>query len=533
MQPNEIYLKYFPAETLFSAARQFKRSGGLKIGSWLAVRKVIRDCKLDQMLSELFPLEDTRMILDLAVYRLFSENWDSYYFPRYTYEYPLFTEGMRIESSLEVSNLLSHISDSKTEDFFKSWNVRRGRRKRVWLSFGAADKSHAPGELTLREEILKEDERSDGSSLFQYALCYDCANREPLFYGEYTGNLWDTSPFRQILSQAEEYGYRNVGVLLDRGTCSRKSIEYLKERKIPFLLLVNGSNEPVRSLVLNLKETFENRQELYLNGENCYAVTLTRKLFSQDTDEVYFHLYFSPEEARFKRERLDGQIRFYREFIRKYFGEEFSSQMNLEEENPSSAKEAYDSLSATKEGILRMEREKMVSGYFGILTSYPCTAEEALRLISAREDSASLFCGDKHFLTDRMCERYQPEEEEEEEEEDPAFWDLYDGEPMYIYDFDGGSKLFIEFLSLIIRNRIHTCLYEKLSRRGEEVQDLSVQSALRILDRIELTRQPNGRYLFIGNPVFEEQRVLLKAFGMDAEDVKREGAAISQVLMEN
>ena len=70
MQPNENFKKFFP-ETEFPEERdRTSRSCGLRIGSWIVIRKIIKDYKLDEILERYIPSKDVGLLLDLAAYAI-------------------------------------------------------------------------------------------------------------------------------------------------------------------------------------------------------------------------------------------------------------------------------------------------------------------------------------------------------------------------------------------------------------------------------------------------------------------------------
>jgi len=75
-----------------------------------------------------------------------------------------------------------------------------------------------------------------------------------------------------------------------------------------------------------------------------------------------------------------------------------------------------------------IERENELSGYFCIITSEKMTAKDAIKLYKSRDASEKLFRGDKSYLGDKSLRIYG--------------------------DSSADSKIFIEFIALIIRNRI-------------------------------------------------------------------------------
>jgi transposase len=97
------------------------------------------------------------------------------------------------------------------------------------------------------------------------------------------------------------------------------------------------------------------------------------------------------------------------------------------------------------------------------------TAKEALRLYKSRDGSEKLFRGDKFYLGNRSARSHTNE----------SF----------------NAKVFIEFVALIIRNKIYT--------RKE-------------LEKIELIKQFNGNYV-LDHAVTARQKAILKSFGKDAK----------------
>ena len=56
------------------------------------------------------------------------------------------------------------------------------------------------------------------------------------------------------------------------------------------------------------------------------------------------------------------------------------------------------------------------------------------------------------------------------------------------------AKIFVEFLALIIRNRIYNLLKEMMLRLETRPNYMTVPAALRELEKIEMVRRNNGQY---------------------------------------
>lgn len=62
------------------------------------------------------------------------------------------------------------------------------------------------------------------------------------------------------------------------------------------------------------------------------------------------------------------------------------------------------------------------------------------------------------------------------------------------------AKIFIEFIALIVRNRIYNLLKEMMLRLETRPNYMTVPAALRGLEKIEMVRRNNGQKSELGNP---------------------------------
>lgn len=83
-----------------------------------------------------------------------------------------------------------------------------------------------------------------------------------------------------------------------------------------------------------------------------------------------------------------------------------------------------------------IERENNLSGYFCLITSEKMNAKEALNLYKSRDTSEQLFRGDKSYLGDKSLRIYG--------------------------DSASETKIFIEFIALLIRNGIYNYLKDEM-----------------------------------------------------------------------
>ena len=91
------------------------------------------------------------------------------------------------------------------------------------------------------------------------------------------------------------------------------------------------------------------------------------------------------------------------------------------------------------------------------------------------------------------------------------------------------AKIFIEFVALIVRNRIYNLLKEELLRLDNTPNDLTVPAAVRELEKIEMIRRENGSYR-LDHAVTKKQKAILASFGMSVDDVRAKASEISRLL---
>ena len=94
------------------------------------------------------------------------------------------------------------------------------------------------------------------------------------------------------------------------------------------------------------------------------------------------------------------------------------------------------------------------------------------------------------------------------------------------------AKIFIEFIAIIVRNRIYNLLKDTLLRMETRQNYLTVPAAIRELEKIEMVRRSNGQYR-LDHAVTKRQRTILSAFGMNDDDIRELANSISNMLANN
>lgn len=502
MIPNQNFLKFFPDVELPEENNRVSRSSCLKLGAYIVIKKIVSDYKLMDILTNYFEEKDARLFLDIACYSIITENNAGQYYPMYAYNHPLFTENMKIYSDAKVSEFLNSIDESQSIDFLNEWNENRSYRERIYLSYDATNKNCQAGDIEMVE--YGKAKIDTGNPIFNYSIAYDSDNREPLFYEKYPGSINDISQLEYMIDKVKGYGYKKIGFILDRGYFSKSNIKRMDKEKYDFVIMVKGMSSLINELILKEKGSFENDRKCNIYEYGVYGKTIRRKLYESDEKERYFHIYHSITKESIERASIEKKIRDMTDYLKsmqnkqREFGEGFKKYFELYYDNE---EKGLFLLGSEKAEVI--EKELKTCGYFCIITSRKMSAKEAIRLYKSRDASEKLFRGDKTYLGNKSIRVYSDE--------------------------SASAKIFIEFVALIIRSKIYTCLKDEMLNQGKKYNYMTVPAAIRELEKIELIRQTDNVYR-LDHAVTAVQKNILKAFGLDVAYVKYVAKEVSECL---
>ena len=504
MYPNTNFLKFFPAEELPETKGEAYRSGCLRVGTYLVLRRIISEYHLDEMLGDIIG-KDSGLFLDLAAYSIITENNAGQYYPDYAFNHPLFTDGMRIYSDSKVSDFINSITRDQSLAFLDRWNDNQDHRQKIYISYDSTNKNCQAGDIDFVEYGHPKEDIS--APVINYSVAYDRSNEKPLYYEDYPGSIVDISQLQYTLEKADGYGYKNVGFILDRGYFSKENIHYMDKCGYEFVIMMKGMKKLVKSLVLEVKGTFEEDRRYSIRDYKVSGITVKRQLYPSDEKERYFHIFYNDRKKSSEHEAIETKIDRMAECLHKHEGTRyeikgggFSRYFDLIYYNKGKPDEKFMYGRERHEVI---NEEIRLCGYFVIITSEKMTAAQALDLYKGRDASEKLFRGDKSYLGNKSFR-------------------VHTSESVH-------AKIFIEFVALIIRSRFYTCLKEQMQKGGKK-NYMTVPAAIRELEKIELIRQSDRGYR-MDYAVTAAQKEILKAFHMTAANIRIQAAAINEDLM--
>lgn len=504
MYPNTNFLKFFPSEELPETKGGAHRSGCLRIGTYLVLRRIIAEYHLDEMIGNIIG-KNSGLFLDLAVYSIIAENNAGQYYPDYAFNHPLFTDRMKIYSDSKVSAFINSITGDQSRAFLDEWNEKQDHSQKIYISYDSTNKNCQAGDIDFVEYgHPKED---TGAPVINYSVAYDRNNAKPLYYEDYPGSIVDVSQLQYMLEKAGGYGYKNVGFILDRGYFSKENIHYMDKYGYEFVIMMKGMKELVKSLVLEVKGTFEEDRRYSIRDYKVSGITVKKQLYPSDEKERYFHIFYNDRKRSSEHEAIEAKIDRMAECLHKHEGTKyeikgsgFAKYFDLIYYNKGKKDEKF---MYGRELCDVINEEIRLCGYFVIITSEKMTAAQALELYKSRDASEKLFRGDKSYLGNKSFR-------------------VHTSESVH-------AKIFIEFVALIIRSRFYTCLKEQMQKNGKK-NYMTVPAAIRELEKIELIRQSDREYR-MDYAVTATQKEILKAFNMTAANIRTHASVMNEDLM--
>ena len=254
---------------------------------------------------------------------------------------------------------------------------------------------------------------------------------------------------------------------------------------------------------LENKGEFENIRKYNIRKYKTFGKTIKKKLYISDEKERYFHIYYSDQKACAEHEQIEAKIDRMTKYLNSLKGEKATVGDGYKKYFKLEIYEDDGTIICARERTEVIQEEINLCGYFVIVTSRQMTAEEALELYKSRDVSEKLFRGDKSYLGNRSL-RVQSDEA-------------------------ANAKIFVEFVALIVRSRMYVLLKDEMEKLDKKPNYMTVPEAIRELEKIELVRQTDGKYR-MDHAVTAIQKIILKAFDMDAEKIQDKAVGLSRLL---
>ena len=379
------------------------------------------------------------------------------------------------------------ITDKKNEIFLNSWNLLEREKDRIYISYDSSNMNTSSVGIQLAEYgHPKVDENLPQVNL---SLAINQEETLPLFYELYPGSNIDNSQLKHMVDRLSEYGYRDIGVILDRGYYSRYNINYLKEKGYDYLLMVKTNNDVIAKMIKENRYVLP-KAKYFIDGHNVYGMTKQMKLFVSDSHTSYVHLYFDYERSASETTDLNARQKVLSKELDRYI-KEHTKKEDLKKKYPSFR------LKADKDGYLvsYTSNDRYIDdlsdtfGFFAIVTSKKMDAGKALDIYRDRDSVEKLF---EVLKTEMDYNRFRVSSTSSLR-----------------------GKTFIIFIASIIRSRIY---YQTRSLKQKNRKDYTVPAIINELSNIEASR--NAKDIYVRRySLTSRQKTILSQFGLTEKDI--------------
>ena len=470
--PNQNYIDIFGA--VEERVDPYERGDFISAGLHCAVDDIANKLQLRELLESIFG-ENSKKILDIAMYMIAVQDNAMYCFEDYGYCHSLFNGENFSDSS--IGRLFDEITVKNIDLFIKSW-VNIYAKKDIYISYDSTNMNSVAGNL----ELVEYGHAKDNSDLPQInvSLGYNQTDNLPLMYEIYSGSIIDNTECQKMVDRAVYYGCENIGFILDRGYFSIENIKYFERYGFDYILMTKGNARFVQEAVNEVGAVLKNGVTHYLPEYEIYGTTVEKELFSAGHKQ-YVHVYYNGVQAEKEKIQFNSQLGKIENTLSKKIEEKIQRREDVK------TYETYYRMKFDDNGyFLNYQRkDKNIKetvdrmGYFVIVTSKKMNAEQALNIYRDRDAVEKVFRMEKSYLG---CDVFRVHTTDKLE-----------------------SKMFVSFIALIIRNEISKKtkkLYQ--SNRSE----YTIQKIVQQLERLGLTRLSDEKYHERYNLTSRQKKIL-------------------------
>ncbi len=392
MYPNENYKLIFATEW----ERQFgdKPIPALKrIGMYAAVRVINQSTTVKSLLDGAFDEPTANSLVDFAMYSILFRTNVAEHFVANMEDYLLFSDTPF--SDAYYSNLFKEgMPWEKITSFNIGWAnwCKQSGVETVYLCIDGSNEDCDAKGVEFAEQGHNKSKKNKNIVSFTYAVT---EQGMPVAYRVYRGGLVDAKAMKKLLHFFEDLGIRVKGVIIDRGYCLTNVFDFLRERKIQYVVMVKGKPEGFSGMYEEQEKNMKHNGDAFVLGTELYAVQRKVKLFKKSTYEDYLTIFFDHKNASGQESALMQKINKEAARIKKLLakGKTVKIQNGLDSILYVEDEVQPDGSIKQKVCVNPIEYNAAIAekGVYSILTSDALPAEEVDRLYNCRDASEKTY----------------------------------------------------------------------------------------------------------------------------------------------
>jgi transposase len=359
-------------------------------------------------------------------------------------------------SSQRISELLEAVDEDIRQTFFQFWGKTIAEKDYLCYDITSIS-SYAQ-----QNELVRYGYNRDGEALPQInlGLVYGQKTMLPVSYRQLPGSINDVSTLTNLLDQLDKLEYPRLHLVLDRGFYSKNNVDQLAEKGHNFTLGLPIQRKWILEYIDKYRNLVDSPAGYHeLAGKVVYAHTCLMS-WGEKKRRCYLHLYFDPDKMARDRVEFDQQLAVYRNELlqgkRQVDHEPFYEQFFFCKTTPKRGLKVEFNWDAVTKA-----RDKY-AGFSALLSTKFKDPLQALSVYRMKDVVEKCFDDLKNTLDSKRLRVHRADRMK--------------------------SRLFIQFISLILLSQVRKVLQEKLAGK-----DYSVKSLLWELESLT-TIHYSGKY---------------------------------------
>ena len=426
----------------------------------------MEDLKISELLESIHGKEDADLIKDIISYMIIRETSTMQHYSDFVWNHLINAE--KQFDYCKISEFFKNEIDyAQIELFVSKWNELQPEHSNIYISYDSTNMNTKAEGVDMAEYGHAKNDSDMPQVNISYAVNHKDAT--PLFYEMYPGSIIDNTQCTHMVNRAREYGYKNVGLILDRGYFSIGNIKYFDEKNYDFLMMIKNNSVLVADKLKDARLPLLTKARYYLPEQDVYGMTKTGTIGDEITVR-YFHIYYDNVRASKEKNEYLKQLMKKEEHLQKKVDEK----IRRKEEMTSYEKLfklKYDNngyLESYKRNEREIQKEIDKLGFFVILTSREMTASEALDIYRKRDNVEKIF---RMLKTGLEYDTFRVHSQDSLE-----------------------SKTYVMFIASIVRNYIFQGL-KKISIKEKDRKNYTVPAAISELEKISVVKNSKDVYI--------------------------------------
>lgn len=301
MYPTDKYATIFPA-AWEEAFNEKPKAIVKKMGLYALTQAVNGKIGIIDVLEKTLGSPLTNSVLDFAMYSILCHSNVASSFENRMSNQILFS-GAPYSDSYYSELFEKKLKQTAIYAFRKAWveQCRQDGIDNVWLCIdGSNDDCESKG-VELAEKGHPKSGKNVNIVSFTYAVA---TNGRPVTFDVYRGGLVDSKELKKIIEFLKSCGIGIKGVILDRGYCSAKAIEYLDQEKIAYIIMVKGQPQGFVDVVEEYAQKIKMNVDWLIEGTYLFGIQKKCVLFDSYDKEDYITLFYDFRNANDRIEKL-------------------------------------------------------------------------------------------------------------------------------------------------------------------------------------------------------------------------------------